>query len=77
MRFVDLEFNKNYFILTREDFQKVCFPYTKVDYINYDASSGKLRIEVKKQGSFYRDYESTDALNRDALKLMAKGGTAV
>jgi hypothetical protein len=77
MRFIDLEFNKNYFILTREDFQKVCFPYAKIDYITCDSNAGRLRIEVKKQASFYRDYESVDALNRDALKLMAKGGTAV
>lgn len=77
MRFVDLEFNKNYFILTREDFQKVSFPYSKIDYISCDSNAGRLRIEVKKQGSFYRDYEKVENLDRDHLKLMAKGGTTI
>ena len=73
MRFIYLEFNKNYFILTREDNQKVCFPYAKIDHLVSDNATGKLRIEIKKYGSFDRIYDSTEELVKDSLRLMAKG----
>ena len=74
MRFIYLEFNKNYFILTREDNQKICFPYSKIDHLISDNATGKLRIEIRKYGTFFRDYESTEELVKDSLRLMAKGG---
>jgi len=74
MRFIYLEFNRNYFILTREDNQKICFPYSKIDHLISDNATGKLRIEIRKYGTFFRDYDSTEELVKDSLRLMAKGG---
>lgn len=73
MRFVEIDFSKNFFILTREDFQKISFPYSTIEYLLADPVTGKMRIEVKKHGQFWRDYENPKELTEDFNLLMAKG----
>ncbi len=77
MKFVDVEFGKIYFVLTREDSQKVSFPYSKIDFIIADENACRLRLEVRKQGSFFGDYSTLEKMKNHHKLLMNKGRATV
>lgn len=73
MKFTDLQFLNHGFSLEREDGLHVFFPYSKFDFLIADPHTFKMRLEIKKHGTFTRDYETYDALKKDADRLVGKG----